>query len=198
MADGVLFTTIAVQPQPVLLDYSSDDVPADPGEFAGLLSDGLPARLMTPGDVYEHSAWMAVTETAALNTSVDWFMHTCSIDSAHLMSSSIVTVDPMHVPMSLDDHPFFLDTGVTTHLSPEHADFLDLQPIQAIQPRSISGIGGSSIGAVGKGRIRLDVGSGLHGYGVMPAWLLMSLRLRILRLWDWTLRLNYSILDTLT
>jgi GAG-pre-integrase domain len=61
------------------------------------------------------------------------------------------------VPLSVIDYPFFLDTGATTHLSPERADFLDLRPIP---PRSITGVGGTQICAIGVGTIRLSVGRG--------------------------------------
>ncbi|KAF8585018.1 hypothetical protein K439DRAFT_1344360 [Ramaria rubella] len=45
-----------------------------------------------------------------------------------------------------DATPFFLDTGATSHCSPIKSDFIDLEPIE---PRSVRGVNGVSIPAIG-------------------------------------------------
>ncbi len=59
--------------------------------------------------------------------------------------------------MDLVRVPFWLDSGASTHISPERSDFFELH---AITPRSVMGVGGSSILAIGIGKIRLYVGKG--------------------------------------
>lgn len=55
------------------------------------------------------------------------------------------------------DHPFFVDSGATVHISPYKADFTTLQ---SIAPKAIKGVGGSSIAACGIGNIRLRTTEG--------------------------------------
>src|SRR6202011_1075660 len=50
--------------------------------------------------------------------------------------------------------PFILDSGATIHISPDIMDFFNLKPIP---PRTIRGIGGSSINATGIGKICLRI-----------------------------------------
>ena len=56
--------------------------------------------------------------------------------------------------ISLDTHPFFLNSGASIHVSPEQLDFLSLRPISA---RAIKSVGGSSIMATGIGNIKLCI-----------------------------------------
>jgi hypothetical protein len=67
------------------------------------------------------------------------------------------------------DFPFIVDTGATVHISPDHSDFLHLHPIQ---PRSVKGIRGSSITAIGVGNIKLREARGasitLHNVLYIP------------------------------
>ncbi|OBZ67617.1 hypothetical protein A0H81_12251 [Grifola frondosa] len=53
--------------------------------------------------------------------------------------------------------PFIIDSGATTHISPARSDFSSLT---SIKPRSIAGVNGSSINALGIGTVRLRVGRG--------------------------------------
>jgi hypothetical protein len=55
------------------------------------------------------------------------------------------------------DEPFILDSGATIHISPDRCDFIELKPIA---PRTIKGIAGSTISAVGIGKIRLHISKG--------------------------------------
>jgi hypothetical protein len=55
------------------------------------------------------------------------------------------------------DEPFILDSGATIHISPDRTDFIELTPIA---PRTIKGIAGSTISAVGIGKIRLHIAKG--------------------------------------
>jgi hypothetical protein len=53
----------------------------------------------------------------------------------------------------------FLDSGASVHISNDEADFFSLCPIP---PRSVNGVGGSSIQAIGIGTIRLVAARGIH------------------------------------
>lgn len=55
--------------------------------------------------------------------------------------------------------PFFLDTGATTHITPEHNDFAQFL---MINPQPIKGIGGSVILAIGIGSIKLKIAKENH------------------------------------
>lgn len=55
--------------------------------------------------------------------------------------------------------PFFLDSGASVHISNTESDFFSLRPIP---PRTVSGVGGSSIEALGVGTLRLVVSKGTH------------------------------------
>ena len=61
--------------------------------------------------------------------------------------------------LSAKSGPFILDSGATIHISPDASDFFELRPIP---PRTIKGIGGSSISATGMGKIRLHIAKGLE------------------------------------
>jgi GAG-pre-integrase domain len=73
-----------------------------------------------------------------------------------------ISVSPIHgcrTVVSVDQGPFFLDTGATTHILPDRSDFFDLRPIP---PHAVRGIGGSSIQALGIGTIKLVIAHGAH------------------------------------
>ena len=64
-----------------------------------------------------------------------------------------------HTPISLEDLPFYVDPGATVHISPEKSHFITLRPIAV---RSVKGVGGSSITAIGLGDIKLCITCGAH------------------------------------
>ena len=69
----------------------------------------------------------------------------CSID----WSNTIATAE--------ESPPYFLDSGATSHCSPNRDDFLDLC---SIPPRKICGINGTSIAATAVGTIKIRCGKG--------------------------------------
>ena len=58
---------------------------------------------------------------------------------------------------SLQESPFFLDTGANAYISPERSDFKKPRPIS---PHPIAGLGGSCIFAVGIGTIDIQIAGG--------------------------------------
>jgi len=117
---------------------------------------------MSQGDLFEHTTWTTVDADclldlpSSLSASVDWSTMSCMPCDPEIHFTRIPQPSQIQrVPLSLKEHPFFLDMGATTHLSPEKMDFLDLHPIP---PCLISGIGGSTISAMGVGTIRLSMG----------------------------------------
>jgi len=106
--------------------------------------------------VTEHT-WLATQET--LHASVDWHERRRNFDELDLAA---ITAAPLPTStrlsdVSLESSPFLLDSACTTHISPEHSDFATLHPIA---DRTVTGIGGSSIKAIGIGTIKLVVTKG--------------------------------------
>ncbi|KIK32504.1 hypothetical protein CY34DRAFT_101373, partial [Suillus luteus UH-Slu-Lm8-n1] len=120
-------------------------------EFAGLAFDPLPsARINSlPGsDDEEYNALFAAV--GDFQASVDWREHSRDVDFAGLTYKAPnqrqrTVIDPSVVP-------FFLDSGASVHISNVESDFYTLKPVP---PHSVSGVGGSSIQAIGIGSIRL-------------------------------------------
>lgn len=101
-----------------------------------------------------HHAWIATMDM--FTTSLDWQAVSRTV-SPDAMTAAIVPHTTRRQSMDLVRIPFWLDSGASTHISPERSDFFELYPIQ---PRSVMGVGGSSILAIGIGKIRLYVGKG--------------------------------------
>jgi len=59
--------------------------------------------------------------------------------------------------VAYNDTAFHFDTGATSHISPFRTDFVSFSPIA---PKSICGVNGSAIPALGIGKIRLWCGKG--------------------------------------
>src|SRR5882724_12757233 len=53
--------------------------------------------------------------------------------------------------------PFYCDSGATSHISPSHSDFMELTQIPVQQ---VHGMNGSSVAALGRGKIRLRCSKG--------------------------------------
>ena len=58
---------------------------------------------------------------------------------------------------TLEESPFFLDTGANAHILPERSDF---KTLRAISPHPIAGVGGSCIYAVSVGTIDIHIAGG--------------------------------------
>ena len=72
---------------------------------------------------------------------MDWTTHTRDFDVAAI-SEIAPLQQSKRTLLSIDNPPFYVDTGATVHISPEQSDFMTLRPIVA---RSVQGVGGSSI-----------------------------------------------------
>ncbi|GLB33459.1 hypothetical protein LshimejAT787_0103430 [Lyophyllum shimeji] len=122
-------------------------------EFAGLASAPLPSS--DSSVPHTHFAWLAA-EGGNLTTGVHWSDFSKGTDA-----SAFTAVEPSgwtnRPPIPLDISPFYADTGATCYLTPDPNDFTT---ITAIPPRSINGVGGSSIDAHGIGQIHLQTAEG--------------------------------------
>jgi hypothetical protein len=128
----------------IMINSTQVSSPSTTPEFSRLAADPLP---MATIDEVEYEGWLVIEEEPV--TSVNWNEHhTTAVDDTFTIESSNQS---SHSRMSLMDFPFIVDTGATGHISPDHSDFLHLHPIQ---PRSVKGIGGSSITAIGIGDIK--------------------------------------------
>ena len=127
-------------------------------EFAGLTCDTItPAfiREISAADDDGFTALYSAIDT--LQASIDWRQHSQPVDFAGITYKAPnqrqrTIVDPSIVP-------FFLDSGASIHISNTESDFYSLRPIP---PRTVSGVGGSSIQAIGVGTLRLVVAKGIH------------------------------------
>ena len=91
-------------------------------------------------------------------TSVDWDDKSCTPDIAAL---SVLPGNHQSMrSFSLETHPFYCDTGTTVHISPDKSDFYSLRPL--VTSRTVKGVGGSSISAIGIGNIKLRIAPGAH------------------------------------
>ena len=127
--------------------------------FRSLATDDIAdivAHTMTPADFEEYAgtAWLDLQEE--LVSSVDWASRTKDIDLAGISVSPIEPTSRLQ-EASTSGSPFLLDSGCTTHISPERSDFLSLRPISN---RIVKGVNGSSIHAIGIGSIKLNVSRG--------------------------------------
>ena len=106
--------------------------------------------------VAEH-AWLATQES--LHASVDWRERRRSEDELDLvaLTAAPLPTSTRRSDVSLELSPFLLDSACTTHISPERSDFATLHPIA---DRTVTGVGGSSIKALGIGTIKLVVAKG--------------------------------------
>ncbi|KAJ8517427.1 hypothetical protein ONZ45_g5388 [Pleurotus djamor] len=102
----------------------------------------------------EYSAWLLTTDS--LSTSCDWKTHSLKRPITHVAAFA-PDFTQRRRPVDMSHLPFYLDSGASTHISPERGDFFELYPIP---PRRVQGVGGSAIFATGIGKIKLLLGRG--------------------------------------
>jgi hypothetical protein len=140
--------------QAILL--TSDDKPPTSSDtaLAAIATDSFPKEWyssMSAADHFEYEALFLEDHSA----SVDWHERRRSVAADAFLAASINSNS--HTKLSSDAGPFILDSGATIYISPDTSDFFELR---AIPPRTIKGIGGSSINATGLGKIRLHLAKG--------------------------------------
>ena len=142
----------------IQVDPGDVSMPTPAAEFAGIASDNISDAdaLALSIEQVEYEGWFAFEEEP--KTTIDWNTHTKPSDVAAISEISPINQNG-RTPISLDDLPFYVDTGATIHISPEKSDFLTLKPTTA---RSVKGVGGSSITAIGMGSIKLRVARGAY------------------------------------
>ena len=101
---------------------------------------------------YYYNAFLA--ECGEIYASVDW-----DNQSKFECQPQLVAYSVTGTPLPFTEYPFFLDTGATTHITPECSDFESLHPTA---PYPISGVGGSRIYAVGKGTVKIRIPDSVH------------------------------------
>ncbi|KZT18528.1 hypothetical protein NEOLEDRAFT_1031456, partial [Neolentinus lepideus HHB14362 ss-1] len=114
--------------------------------------DWLAAYSDAAGDRYEYEAFLTLVDS--FDCSLDWHKRgRTDLTYATLASLPVYPVEARGcTPLQHVDAPFYLDSGATTHVSPERSDFIDLW---RVPPSPIWGVGGSTIHAIGIGRIKL-------------------------------------------
>ena len=137
----------------VYVDPTDISMPTPSAEFAGIVSDMIPNDISLSASIesVEYEGWLVFEEEPRVT--IDWNTHTKPSDIAAISEISPVQQKD-RTPISVDEFPFYVDTGATVHISPEKSDFLTLRPTTA---RSVKGVGGSSITAIGMGNIKLRV-----------------------------------------
>lgn len=112
---------------------------------------------MNSTDFFEYQGFMAIKDGKPGEvTSIHWGNHVAQDCETILATTVVAPLNQLECTslMSLNEKPFFLDSGVTVHISLCRSDFITLR---AIPSRTVKGIGGSSIEAVGMGQIRLHI-----------------------------------------
>ena len=142
----------------IQVDPGDVSMPTPAAEFAGIASDAIPNTdaLALSIEQVEYEGWFAFEEEPKV--SIDWNTHTKPSDVAAISEISPINQNN-RTPISTDDLPFYVDTGATVHISPERSDFLTLKPTTT---RSVKGVGGSTITAIGIGSIKLRVARGAY------------------------------------
>ena len=125
--------------------------------------DPLVLDSMCAADVVEYAhiaevSWLATQES--LHASVDWHerRRTEDLDLMAVTAAPLPTTS-RRMTISLDTFPFLLDSACTTHISPDRSDFMTLHPTAN---RTVTGVGGSTISALGIGTIKLVIAKGSY------------------------------------
>ncbi|KAJ8480980.1 hypothetical protein ONZ45_g15469 [Pleurotus djamor] len=130
--------------QAFLLHENNGPLPlANPNQFAGI------------AHMQEYSAWLLTTDS--LRTSCDWNTYSLKQQATTHIAAFVPDFTQRRRPVDTSHLPFYLDSGASTHISPERGDFFELYPIP---PRRVQGVGGSAIFATGIGKIKLLLGRG--------------------------------------
>ena len=150
---GWAYIMDSVSGQAILLTSADDSsVPATALATFEPPTDSIYTSMST-ADRFEYDALFLDNHSASIN----WYERRRSVSANDALVASMNT--NAHTNLSMHFGPFILDSGATIHISPDTSDFFDLKPIS---PRTIRGIGGSSINATGIGKIRLRIAKGLE------------------------------------
>ena len=115
------------------------------------------ANIATADTNYDFEFVAHIAVCGEPRASIDWTKEAKQVD-LNQIEVTPVAFTASRVPIkSLEESPFFLDTGANTHISPERSDFKSLRPIS---PHPISGLGDSCIFAVGIGTIDIHIAGG--------------------------------------
>ncbi|KAG1825399.1 hypothetical protein EV424DRAFT_1301756, partial [Suillus variegatus] len=153
LLDSESHEAIYVATSPATSSADLPDTPVTSQEFAGLASDTItPAFIQELSDAGEDDYTTLLASIDTLTTSLDWRSNTRPVDFAVFTYKA--PNQHKHTIVDLSLVPLFLDSGASVHISNDEADFFSLHPIA---PRSVNGVGGLSIQAVGVGTLQLVV-----------------------------------------
>lgn len=109
-------------------------------------------------ECWEHVGFMAHEDTMA---AVDWSTHVKEITDSVLADIVLINQQGQSSIASLTATPFLLDLdlGATVHILPYQEDFVTLR---SISPRTVKGLGGLSVAAIGIGNICLHIAKGAN------------------------------------
>jgi len=121
----------------------------------GTLGSFTTTNVATVDATYDFLANIAIYSEP--RASVNWNEKTRPINLDQVPVAP-VTYTASRMPIwSLEESPFFVDTGANTHILPERTDFKTLRPIS---PHAITRLGGSCIFAVGIRTIHIHIAGG--------------------------------------
>jgi hypothetical protein len=109
------------------------------------------ASAMTAADQGEYSNW------ALTNSNPAWGHQDGTLDTASCLLATIDTMraaDTALIARRDHDPPLYLDSGASAHISCVHSDFRDYSQIA---PRAITGVGNSTVFAIGMGTIEISI-----------------------------------------
>jgi hypothetical protein len=106
----------------------------------------------------EYDGWLVIEEE--LMTNIDWLEHSNPSTMTSISNPKITaTPQTQSIPILNESNPFWMDSGASVHISPDQNDFITLK---TVSPRSVKGVGGSSVWAIGIGDIKICIGRGTH------------------------------------
>jgi len=105
--------------------------------------------------LYSYHSYIALSGPTV--ASVDWTQYSQPPNPEAVDVTPVTSNPGLALVTHEADKPFILDSGASTHISPERSDFKNLRPIA---PYSIQGFNGSSTQAVGIGDIDLRIALG--------------------------------------
>lgn len=122
----------------VFVDPTDISNPSSTAEFSGITSDAIPdaKSITTPIETVKYEGWLVFKEEH--KTTNDWNTHTKPLNITAISEIAPIQQNSCTL-ISLNDLPFYVDTGATVHISPEKSDFLTLKPIAA---HPVKGVGG--------------------------------------------------------
>jgi GAG-pre-integrase domain len=150
---GRAYIIDSISGQAILLASADNSIPPTVVLATFESSNDLIYVSMSDADRFEYNTLFMNNHSASVN----WHKRRRTVSTGNCLVASMNT--NARTTLSAQAEPFILDSGATIHISLDASNFFELKPVP---PRTIKGIGGSSISATGIGKICLQIAKGLE------------------------------------